>query len=84
MKIAGLVLVFAGVIALMKNAGFIISWNLIWPIALIFVGFAVKGMHCGNMCLMGRFGKGMCGSSKEMECEGGTCEEEGECADCKK
>lgn len=86
MKLAGLILIFAGVIALMKNVGFILSWSLIWPIALIFVGFAVKHMGCRKMCGMGRWGKGMMcqgGKCEGMECEGGKCEE-GECTDCKK
>lgn len=93
MKLAGLVLVFAGVLALLKNFGMIIDWNLIWPIALIFVGLAVKHMGCRKMCGhgmcgwgMGRWGgRGMCkgGMCEEMECEGGKCEE-GECTDCKK
>ncbi len=84
MKLAGLVLILAGVLGVLRNFfGVVVDWNIIWPIALIFVGFALKGMECGNMCLMSRFGKGVCGSSKEMECEGGVCEE-GECTDCKK
>lgn len=82
MKIAGLVLIFAGVLALLKNIGVMVDWNIIWPIALIFVGMAVKHMGsckmCGMRIGMGRCGKGSCGSSEEMECKGGKCEG-GEC-----
>lgn len=81
---------FAGVLALLKNIGVPIDWNLIWPIALIFVGFAVKHMGHGKMCGhgmgMSRWGdRGMCkgGVCGEMECESGKCEG-GECAECKK
>jgi len=81
MKLAGLVLIFVGVIALLKNIGVMVDWNLIWPIALIFVGFAVK--HVGSCKMRGM--RGMCkgGSCEEMKCEGGKCEE-GECTECKK
>ena len=86
MKIAGLVLIFAGVLALLKNMGVMLNWNLIWPIGLIFIGFAVKHMGCCKMCGRGRWGKGMMckgGKCEGMECEGGKCEG-GECTECKK
>lgn len=89
MKLAGLVLIFAGVLSLLKVVGVILSWSVIWPIMLIFVGIAVKNARCRKMCGlrmgMGQCGKGSCGSHEEMECEGGKCEE-GECdgEECKK
>ena len=89
-------LTFAGVLALLKNIGVNVDWNLVWPIALIFVGIAVKHLGC-EWCGMGGWRKGcwwggQCGSEgmgchggvcEEMECEGGKCEEGG-CDDCKK
>ena len=89
MKLAGLVLIFAGVLALLKTIGVIISWGVIWPIALIFVGVAVKNMRCRRMCDlrmgMGHCGKGSCESREEMECKGGKCEEGGcDGEECKK
>ncbi len=88
MKLAGLVLIFAGVLSLLKVAGVILSWSVIWPILLIFVGIAVKNMRCRRMCGlrmgMGNCKGGSCGSHEEMEdCEGGKCEGE-ECGECKK
>jgi len=97
MKLAGLVLIFAGVLALLKNVGVMMSWSLIWPIALIFVGMAVKHIGC-RRCGMGGWRKGCWwggsrGSCEGMECRGGVCEEmeceggkceEGECTECKK
>lgn len=84
-------MIFAGVLALLKNIGVMVDWNIIWPIALIFIGMAVKHMGsckmCGMRMGMGRCGKGMCkgGMCEKMECEGGKCEE-GECegGECKK
>ena len=89
MKLAGLVLIFVGVISLLKVVGVILSWSVVWPIMLIFIGIAVKNMRCRRMCDlrmgMGSCGNGSCGPREEMECEGGKCEE-GKCEgeECKK
>jgi len=85
MKLAGLVLIFAGVLALLKNIGVIVTWSIFWPIALIFAGMAVKHLGCCRMFMKGgRWGKGGCegGVCEGESCEGGKCEE-GECTDCK-
>ena len=81
---------FAGVLALLKNIGVIMTWSIIWPIALIFLGMAVKHMGFCQRYVMRRFGKGGCedGVCEGEGCEGGKCEGEncgeGECDDCKK
>ena len=83
MKIAGIVLVWVGVMALLKNLEIItvINWNVIWPFLLIIVGSSLK--HCrsmmhGAMCKGGNCGmcaggkRGMGGNS-EHKCEGPEC-----------
>ena len=67
MKIGGIVLVWVGIIALLKNMGFIemIDWNVIWPVLLIITGSVLKH-GCRGKC-WGK-GCGMCGGGK---CEGG-------------
>lgn len=83
MKIAGLVLIFAGVLALLKNIGMIITWNIVWPIALIFIGFAVK--HTGQYRMFGGGceSKEMNNSNEKTGCEGGACGGGG-CGNCEK
>ncbi|MHB1118219.1 MAG: hypothetical protein ACYCZ7_01630 [Minisyncoccota bacterium] len=80
MKLISLATVFVGVMALLNNIGVELSWSLVWPIALIFVGFAVK--HCGHYykCfgMGGKCGSGMCEGGK---CKGSEC---GGCGSCKK
>lgn len=71
MKIIGIILIFAGVVALLKNTGFIIDfdWSIVWPLLLIALGMAMK--------FMGHHGRGSCGS-----CKGGSCGSEGACSSC--
>lgn len=88
MKLVGIILVIVGTLILLVNTGVLsaVNWGIIFPVILVALGinmFMKDG--CNKMCLMGRWGKGMCGSNKEMECEGGKCEE-GKCdgEECKK
>lgn len=73
MKIGGLVVMWVGVVYLLKNMGFIemVNWAIVWPVILIILGSAMKH-GCRGMC----FGKG-CGWCKggmsEQKCEGGMC-----------
>ncbi|MEK7460461.1 MAG: DUF5668 domain-containing protein [Patescibacteria group bacterium] len=71
MKIIGIALVFVGVVALLKDMGFIVDfgWNTVWPLLLIILGLGLK--------YMGHHGRGSCGS-----CKGGSCDSENTCSSC--
>lgn len=79
-----------GGLYLLQNLGFLlppgktIGWSIIWPVALIILGVAVKhckysrmcgGMFCkGGNCGMCAGGKcGMEGNGGEHKCEGPNC-----------
>lgn len=84
MKIAGIALIWVGVVYLLKNIGIIqvVDWNIIWPVLVIIAGFAVK--HCKHSMSCGMGGKcGMCGTGDSKKCEGGKCGGAG-CGECKK
>lgn len=80
MKFISLAIIFIGVVLLLKNVGVQISWGIIGPIALIFVGISLK--HLGHIEIpgMGRWSKGIC---KDGVCEGENCGKGG-CGSCKK
>jgi hypothetical protein len=71
MKIGGMVLMWVGIVALLKNMGFIevVDWNIIWPVALIILGMLLKHHKrcgsCGSAVCMG----GKCGGNGHV-CEG--------------
>ena len=66
MKITGLILVFVGIVAFLKNTGIIFEfdWSIIWPLLLIVAGIIVK--HLGSC--HGCYKNASCES-----CKNGTC-----------
>jgi len=82
MKFISLAVIFVGVVSLLKNLGVQVSWEIIWPIALIFVGVAIK--HCGHYAKYMGMMKGMKGGMGQMgECGEGKCKGS-DCGNCKK
>ncbi|MBI5798607.1 MAG: hypothetical protein HZB10_01605 [Candidatus Yonathbacteria bacterium] len=74
MKIVGITLVWAGVVALLKNIGVIqfVDWSIIWPVLLIIVGASLKYVKHSTICAIGG-NCGACGKGSEHKCEGPEC-----------
>lgn len=77
MKIAGIVLVWVGVVALLKSLGIIriVDWSIIWPVALIIVGLSLKHINHSIVCAIGEKCV-VCKDGEDHKCEGvdcGTC-----------
>ena len=68
MKIAGIALVWIGVVSLLKSIGVIqiVDWSIIWPVVLIVIGSSLK------FCKYSMMNRGMCGCGK---CGGADCTE---------
>ncbi|OIO31040.1 hypothetical protein AUJ77_00880 [Candidatus Nomurabacteria bacterium CG1_02_43_90] len=60
MKIASIVLIWVGIIYLLKSIGIIqvINWSIIWPVLIIILGFSIKHYKHSMMCAVG----GKCGA----------------------
>ncbi|MCK9345326.1 MAG: hypothetical protein M0P64_04415 [Candidatus Pacebacteria bacterium] len=74
MNIAGYVLVWVGVVGLLKSIGVIrfVDASIILPVALIVVGLSLKHFKHSAICCVG--GKcGFCDMSKGHKCEGENC-----------
>ena len=75
MKLAGITLIWVGVIMLMKAIGLIqvVDANIIWAVVVIILGFALKyKCHHGMMCkMMGRCKEE--GKSTYHKCTGADC-----------
>ncbi|MGB2580638.1 MAG: DUF5668 domain-containing protein [Minisyncoccia bacterium] len=74
MKIAGIALVWFGVVALLKNIGVIriVDWSIIWPVLLIILGLSLKHFKHSMACAIG--GKcDTCGTGASHKCEGENC-----------
>ncbi|MFZ2831803.1 MAG: hypothetical protein WAZ40_01480 [Minisyncoccia bacterium] len=73
MKIAGIALMWVGALYLLKNVGLltVIDWNIIWPVAVIILGVALKHNKHDMTCAMGKCGA--CGKGGDHKCEGGDC-----------
>ena len=73
MRIAGIALIWVGVIMLLRNMGIIqvVDWNIIWPVLLIIAGGSLKHFKHGMKCGMG----GSCGTcgTNDHKCEGENC-----------
>lgn len=82
MKIAGIAMVWFGVVALLKNIGVIqiVDWSIIWPVILIVLGLSMK--YCkhsmmysmSGMCRNCGKGASACTAKDGMKCEGPDCE----------
>lgn len=74
MRIAGIALVWVGVVYLLRNIGIIdvINWSIVWPVLVIIAGFSLK--HCKSMMHGVMCKGGNCGM-----CAGGKCGGEGVC-----
>ncbi|MFZ2303448.1 MAG: DUF5668 domain-containing protein [Minisyncoccia bacterium] len=74
MKIAGIVLVWVGVVAFLKGLGIIriVDWSIIWPVLLIVIGLSLKYVNHSMVCAIG--GKcNSCGKGDSHKCEGANC-----------
>ena len=78
MRIAGITLMWIGGLYLLQNLGFLlppgrtIGWSIIWPVALIILGVAIK--HCKYPMMHSMMCKGgKCEMGGERKCEGNEC-----------
>ena len=74
MKILGIVLVWVGVVYLLKNIGIIqiVNWNIIWPVLIIIVGLSLKHCKHGISCVIGNK-CGKCDGGSAHKCVGPDC-----------